>query len=1202
MRASLLAAPLCLLPLTAQARDVLQVGVGGYATIASAIVAASAGDRVHVAPGTYTECLRVPNNKPLELVAPDGDVTLTCAQPAQATLQFDAAGQVAGFTLRHTGGNRGLLVANPVDVTVQDCVFAGLDLTASAGAHGAAIYAVGGHLWVQRTQFSDNAVVEANGAAIYAVGQATVIDSVFLRNEAMRGGAIWASGALRLIRATFTDNAAYERGGAVYANGSASARASTFTGNTAGHGGGALFLTQTSVIVDSAFTDNATLRADDPAVLGGGGGGALQSRAGTHIKGSTFEGNAAVGAGGAVLLVGGSQLILGSRFEENTVVNNDDLVSFGGAVASTATTLTTRDNTFLANTCGAFGCGLYYNGAWESGTDLFDRNVGHPDDFTRGGGAAGNGQADVEGSTFVLNRATQGGGAYATGPSSSWADVQFDGNTAVVQAGYEAEGGGLRADTTTVTLSRATLRDNTAAWGGGLWLGGGRAAYLYDVAILGNEARSGGGIHHVSAVNNGTLQLYRSRLEGNLATNGGQTAQGGGAYVMRANLQVQDTYLVRNTAGDGGALFLLGADATGTSFNRTLLCGNQATSNGGGLYSHTQAYLSLYETTLQENSAAFGGAGYVWSGALDVGRTTVLGNASTNADHYGGLVVDNTETDVWDSVLQSNGQSTLAVYSGPQAWVRIYNTHMGTYTHTSPVYGGYTDFGGNATGQSFAPITVHASAWNPNADCYDDNLTVTGHATSRGSALGGLYADQDGDGLAFANGDCAPYDGNVRSGFPEVANNGLDDDCAGGDERDGDGDGSGVGDCDDNNPGIHFGALDIPNDDIDQDCFGGDETDGDGDGFALGDGGECDDTRADAHARAAEIYYDGDVQRCGGSDGDADLDGFDAIPAAGDDCDDTTSEISPGAQEVFYDGIDQDCDGISDFDADRDGFDAIAFGGDDCNDLNPGVNPDAEEVWYDGIDQNCDGANDFDQDADGYVRAGYDSYAGGTAPLGGDCDDTVAITFPGAMEITDGRDNSCDGRVDPDLDGDGVLDDWEDHFGTLKNVRDSDGDGIDDGIEWGPDEQNPRDSDGDGTIDALDTDSDNDGLSDAEEGIADRDGDGLPNFRDADDDGDGIPTSAELLDGRPVDTDKDGVPDHLDLDSDGDGALDASEGTGDRDGDGIPDWRDNGAVTPLAPPGRPDRYGLGACDSGGTPPWPGALLLLLAIRRRRQML
>ena len=83
---------------------------------------------------------------------------------------------------------------------------------------------------------------------------------------------------------------------------------------------------------------------------------------------------------------------------------------------------------------------------------------------------------------------------------------------------------------------------------------------------------------------------------------------------------------------------------------------------------------------------------------------------------------------------------------------------------------------------------------------------------------------------------------------------------------------------------------------------------------------------------------------------------------------------------------------------------------------------------------------------------------------------------------------------------------------------DSDGDGILDGAEIGPDPANPVDSDGDTVPDYLEANN------------VDTDADGATNHVDSDDDGDGIPTGDELGGGgalNPADSDGDGIPDYL---------------------------------------------------------------------------
>lgn len=99
------------------------------------------------------------------------------------------------------------------------------------------------------------------------------------------------------------------------------------------------------------------------------------------------------------------------------------------------------------------------------------------------------------------------------------------------------------------------------------------------------------------------------------------------------------------------------------------------------------------------------------------------------------------------------------------------------------------------------------------------------------------------------------------------------------------------------------------------------------------------------------------------------------------------------------------------------------------------------------------------------------------------------------------------------------------------------------------------DSDGDGVENGLDLDSDNDGIPDLiESGGVDTDGDGLADDL-TDSDGDGI---ADVFDGDDggnplpnLDSDNDGVYDKNDLDSDDDGIADLNEGGGtDENGDG----------------------------------------------------
>jgi hypothetical protein len=161
--------------------------------------------------------------------------------------------------------------------------------------------------------------------------------------------------------------------------------------------------------------------------------------------------------------------------------------------------------------------------------------------------------------------------------------------------------------------------------------------------------------------------------------------------------------------------------------------------------------------------------------------------------------------------------------------------------------------------------------------------------------------------------------------------------------------------------------------------------------------------------------------------------------------------INPGATERAADGVDQDCDGnescYQDLDRDRYGStiltdstvltcqaDGVALNDDDCYDLPPTGNtiyPGAPETAADGVDQNCDGSETCyrDIDNDGYGRntavatSFIDCGGVGYSRVNTDCNDTSGTGFPihpGAIEVpVDGVDQDCTGTEQCYRDSDG---------------------------------------------------------------------------------------------------------------------------------------------------------------------------------------
>jgi hypothetical protein len=394
--------------------------------------------------------------------------------------------------------------------------------------------------------------------------------------------------------------------------------------------------------------------------------------------------------------------------------------------------------------------------------------------------------------------------------------------------------------------------------------------------------------------------------------------------------------------------------------------------------------------------------------------------------------------------------------------------------------------------------------------------------------------------------DCDDLDLASFPGADEVPYDAIDQDCDGFDLDDVDGDGVAGGplgaDCADEIDWIHPGAVEQA-DGVDEDCDGvvdeGTERfDDDGDGLTEL-GGDCDDTRVLVGPAAIESCNSRDDDCDGTIDEDTSCfdDDGDGMTEDDGDCHDGDARTFLGATEPDGGGIDRNCDGfVSGHDADRDGY---TVAGGDCNDRDASVRPGLIEV-ADGVDQDCNGRVDdrtlvYDDDLDGVSESG------------GDCDDNNPLVHPSAAErIDNGRDDDCDGLVDEggrfhDDDGDGYTEDAGDCNDTNPAV-----------FPYAQESANTVDDDCDGEID---------------QGVNDLDGDGWTVAEGDCDDGQGWarPDASEICDG--IDNDCNGLTD---------------EGCRDRD--------------PIDPPPTEGR----SCSTGGVGGgWGWLSLLGLGLVRRR---
>ena len=438
------------------------------------------------------------------------------------------------------------------------------------------------------------------------------------------------------------------------------------------------------------------------------------------------------------------------------------------------------------------------------------------------------------------------------------------------------------------------------------------------------------------------------------------------------------------------------------------------------------------------------------------------------------------------------------------------------------------------------------------ADDDDDGLPTVleqrdaggpGAADDGDGLAAGLDPDSDGDGIPDGVEGAWDVDGDGAPNYLDwdADGDGIPDGVEGGVDADGDGLPAFV-DADDSvaNPDLDGDGLN----NLTELIIGSNPADADTDGDGLSDGAEFGaDTDGDGTPDLLEPDDDGDSRS-------------------------TLDELADAA--VFGDG--GDGDGVPpylDADSDGDGLeDRFEVSGDwpiDEDQKPDYLDWDSDD---DGLPDGVEGAWDADGDGSLNLRD-LDSDGDGKDDGSEGVDDADADGVPNFLDA----DDSDGPGGDADLDG--LTNGEEAKLGTDPGSPDSDGDGLEDGVEV-VDPDAPADTDGDGWIDALDADDDGDGITTAWEW-----GDAAVLAESA-----GLPgvASTQAADWEDVDGDK--VPNWLDPNSDGDEGADSEELRLDRDGDAVPDYLDTDQTDgPLADPDNDalhnadeDKYGTDAHD------------------------
>ena len=640
-----------LAPSLASAATITVDAAGGadYTSIQDAIDAASSGDAITVAAGTYEEAISF-DGKLVQITGAGAEDTIIDAGGMSTFAVAFTSGETSsaaleGFTIRNTG-KQGMRIkdASPM---LSDLIFEELG---AEGTQGGAVRTTGGsptftscffdgntatsggHVYVgSGSPTFDGTTLEGGyaeyGGGIYvASGTLTLTNSVVDGNKAAYSGAglfVGSGAALVMMDSDVTDSRNEDgHGSGLYAEGAEiSVTGGTFSGNyasqwTDGYYGGGAYLTDATIadFTDVIFSENTayyggalslnnssdatlqtcTLRANYAYY----GGAANLYSSNLSDTGSEWDANTSYYYGAAIY----AYYLFDLSFNFSTFTENLATYGYGGAVYGYYYgDVSIADSTFSGNYAYYGGGGLYAYYLY-GGVDISDSSFSDNDGKYGYGGAV---YSYVYTDTTISDSSFEGNYAYYQG-GAVWAgyygflvvsDSVFDGNTAEYQSGGALYYDAVSANLSNVTVEGSSFTDNDARYEGG-------AVYVKNAA---------------------NVKFNENEVIGNVLRN---DSFGGGVYAaLNSRVRARNNRFLRNEAVFGAGLYLTdayGSDGSATLTNN-VLAENQASRLGGALCALDIPMLEVANNTIVGNQASEAGGGiYLYASTTDL-RNNILG-------------------------------------------------------------------------------------------------------------------------------------------------------------------------------------------------------------------------------------------------------------------------------------------------------------------------------------------------------------------------------------------------------------------------------------------------------------------------------------------------------------------------------------------------------------------------------------------------
>lgn len=337
-----------------------------------------------------------------------------------------------------------------------------------------------------------------------------------------------------------------------------------------------------ATLATGAYTVNTTTDAVDANI---GNGMCATSNGECSLRAAIQEANASFAAQTITLPAGTYKLTIEGDDEESAVTGDLDILS----------TITIQGSGSSVSIVDGNGIEHVFDVQESGALEIVDVTITGGSDFY-GGGISNSGDLTLTNSAVSHNSATTngyGGGIYQSPDENANLTLnnsRICNNEANIGGAIYVERDG------TVTINSSIICSNS---GGGIYVGSGLgipSLTINDTLITDNQSRiDGAGIRTRRA----TVTINRSTISNNHA-NGRRN--GGGIYVFEAeSMTLNDSVISGNSASmNGGGLHL--SDSPTTISNSTI-SGNQAARDGGGIYFERFESLTLINSTITKNVA-----------------------------------------------------------------------------------------------------------------------------------------------------------------------------------------------------------------------------------------------------------------------------------------------------------------------------------------------------------------------------------------------------------------------------------------------------------------------------------------------------------------------------------------------------------------------------------------------------------------------